>query len=140
MDSVLTLHSDDLGKLLLRCTVGGLMLFHGVSKLLHGIGWMPPMLQMHGIPGWVAYGVFLAEVVAPLLMIAGWRTRLASIVLAFEMVMAIWLEFRDRVFTVKPAGGGWTIELELFFLVGSLALVFLGSGKYSVSRGRNNWD
>ena len=140
MDSVLGFHSDDLGKLIVRVTVGGLMLFHGLSKLLHGIGWMPPMLQMHGLPGVLAYGVFVAEIVAPLFILAGWKTRLLSLAIVFDMVMAIWLEFRDRIFTVKPAGGGWMIELEVFFLLCSAALFFLGSGKFSVSRGRGKWD
>ncbi len=140
MNSMMAFHSDDLGKLLLRLTVGGLLLFHGISKLLHGISWMPPMLQMHGLPGFIAYGVFIAEVIAPVLIIAGWRTRLSALVIAYEMFMSLWLEFRDRIFTVKPSGGGWTIELEAFFLFGSLALLFLGSGKNSVSKGAGTWD
>ena len=140
MDSLLTGHSDDLGKLFLRLAVGGMMLFHGLSKLLHGIGWMPPMLQMHGIPGWLAYGVFVAEIIAPLLILAGWKTRLLALTVIFDMIMAVWLEFRDRIFTVKPVGGGWTLELEMFFLIGALVLFFIGSGKYSVSRGRGKWD
>ncbi len=139
MDPLSAYQSDDLGKLIVRATVGGLMIFHGVSKLLHGIGWMPPMLQMHGLPGALAYGVFVAEIVAPILILAGWKTRLLALTIAFEMVMAIWLEFRDRMFTVKPGGGGWMIELEMFFLLGSIALFFLGSGKYSISRGQGKW-
>ncbi len=140
MNSAMAFHSDDLGKLLLRLAVGGLLIFHGVSKLLHGIGWLPPMLQMHGIPGIVAYGVFVAEVVAPVLIVAGWRTRAWSLIIASEMLMILWLEFRDRIFTVKPAGGGWTVELEVFFLLGSLVLFFMGSGKYSISGQKGSWD
>jgi len=140
MELLTSFHSEDAGKLTLRITVGGLMIFHGLSKLLHGIGWMPPMLQMHGLPGVFAYGVFVAEVIAPIFIVAGWRARLFALTVIFDMVMALWLEFRDRLFTVKPGGGGWSIELEVFFLLISLAIFFVGAGKFSVSKGQGKWD
>ncbi len=133
-------HSDDLGKLIVRVSVGGLLLFHGVSKLLHGVAWIPPMLQMHGLPGALAYGVFVAEIIAPICIVAGWKTRLLALTIVFEMIVVVWLVFRDMIFSVKPSGGGWMIELEIFFLLGSAALFFLGSGKFSISRGQGKWD
>ena len=39
-----TLSHDDAGKLLLRLAVGGLMLFHGLHKLLDGVGGISGML------------------------------------------------------------------------------------------------
>ncbi len=140
MSSAFAFQSEDFGKLLLRMTVGGLLVFHGISKLLHGISWLPLMLQMHGIPGFIAYGVFVAEVVAPVLIVVGWKTRLFALTIVFEMVVIIWLVFRDRMFTVKPAGGGWTIELEVFFLVAALTLYFTGAGKYRLSRSQDRWE
>lgn len=140
MDSLLTFHSDDTGKLILRFAVGGIMLFHGVWKLMHGIGWIPPVLQMHGLPGFLAYGVFVAEVVAPILLFAGWMTRLASLAIIVDMLMALLLVLREDIFAVKPGGGGWGIEVEALFLFGALVLFFTGAGKYSVSRGKGQWD
>jgi putative oxidoreductase len=140
MDSLLTFHSDDIGKLILRVTVGGILLFHGVWKLMHGIGWIPPVLHMHGLPGFLAYGVFVAEVIAPIFLLAGWMTRLASLTIVVDMLMAFLLVLHNNIFAVKPGGGGWGIEVEAFFLFGALALFFTGSGKYSVSRGQGKWD
>jgi putative oxidoreductase len=140
MDSLRTFHSDDLGKLILRFTVGGIILFHGIWKLMHGIGWIPPVLHMHGLPGFLAYGVFVAEILAPILLFAGWLTRLASLTIVFDMVMALLLVLRNDVFTVKPGGGGWAIETEVFFLLAALALFFTGAGKYSVFRGTGKWN
>jgi putative oxidoreductase len=140
MDSLLTFHSDDIGKFILRVTVGGVLLFHGVWKLMHGIGWIPPILHMHGLPGFLAYGVFVAEVIAPILLFAGWMTRLASLTIVIDMLMAFLLVLHNSIFTVKPGGGGWGIELEAFLLFSALALFFTGSGKYSVSRGQGKWD
>lgn len=140
MDSLLTFRSDDVGRLILRVTVGGIMLFHGVWKLAHGIGWLPPILQMHGLPGFLAYGVFVAEVLAPFLLISGWLTRLASLTIVIDMLTAIFLVLHNDIFSVKPGGGGWGIELEAFFLFGALALFFTGGGKYGVTRGKGVWD
>ncbi len=140
MDSLRTFHSDDLGKLILRFTVGGIMLFHGIWKLMHGIGWLPPVLHMHGLPGFLAYGVFVAEVLAPILLIAGWLTRLASLTIVIDMIMALLLVLRNDIVAVKPGGGGWAIETEAFFLLAALALFFTGAGKYSASRGIGNWN
>jgi putative oxidoreductase len=140
MGSLLAFKSDDLGKLMLRLAVGGLILFHGISKLTHGIGWLPPILQANGLPGFIAYGVFIAEVVAPFLVILGVFTRLASLTIAFDMVMAVMLVMRSEVFALKQSGGGWGIELEAFFFIGACALFFMGSGKYGIMKGKGTWD
>jgi putative oxidoreductase len=134
------LKSDNLGKLLIRITVGGLMLFHGVSKLLHGVGGVENILVARGWPGPIAYGVYLAEIIAPILIIVGFRTRLAALIVALEMILAIVLAHSKSVFALKAAGGGWAIELEVFFLLASVALFFMGAGSYAASKGRSVWD
>lgn len=133
-------HSDDLGKLVLRITVAGLLLFHGIYKAAHGIDWIVPMLSELSIPSFVRFGVFIAEIVAPLFILAGFWTRLAGLVVAFNLGMAILLAFRDKIFTLKEMGGGWIIELEIFFLLSGVALFFLGAGKYSVTKGKGTWN
>src|SRR5713101_1753933 len=40
----------DVGKLVLRLTTGGLMLFHGVDKLIHGLGHIRSDLAAAGLP------------------------------------------------------------------------------------------
>ena len=55
------------------------------------------------------------------------------------MIMAVLLVFRDRLFTLKDAGGGWIIELEALFFACALALFFTGGGKYAVSA-KSTWD
>jgi putative oxidoreductase len=134
------LKSDNLGKLLLRIAVGGLLIFHGIFKVTHGIGFIEGMLAGRGWPGYIAYGVYVAEILAPILIIIGLRTRLVALVVAIDMVMAIWLAHAASVFAVKEAGGAWAIEIEVFYLVASLALFFTGGGQYSVSKGQGVWD
>ena len=82
------LSHDDVGKLLLRLAVGGLMLFHGIHKLIDGVDGISGMLAAQGLPGFIAYGVLVGEVVAPCLLILGVLTRPAALVLAFTMVVA----------------------------------------------------
>ncbi len=114
------------------------MLFHGISKLTHGIGFIEGLLAARGWPGFIAYGVYLGEILAPLLIIVGWKTRLAALVVAIDMIAAIWLAHASNIFMVKEAGGAYAIEIEVFYLLSSLALFFMGGGQYSVSKG--TWD
>ncbi len=44
------LDNADLGKLIVRLTLGGLLLFHGIAKLLNGIGFIEGQLASHGLP------------------------------------------------------------------------------------------
>ncbi len=134
------LRSDNAGKLLLRITVGGIILFHGVAKLQHGVSWISGMLAQHGFPGFIAYGVYVAEIIAPVMLFVGYRSRLAGLIIAFDMAVAILLVLRGMIFTVKPAGGGWGIEVEAMLLLTGLAIAFVGAGRFSVSGGHGAWD
>lgn len=130
---------NDSGKLVLRLTIGVLLLLHGIAKLKGGIGWMAGPLGAFGLPAFLGYGVYIGEVVAPLMLIAGKWTRLAGLVVAINMLGAIILVQRDKVAALNQ-GGGWAIELEMLFLLGGVALFLLGAGRYSVSRGIGRWD
>ena len=72
----------DLGLLILRFAVGTLMLLHGIAKL-KGVSGIEGMLENSGIPSFLSYGVYITEIIAPLLIIIGYRTRIASIVFVF---------------------------------------------------------
>lgn len=130
---------EDWGKLLLRVMVGALLLFHGIAKLKGGIGWMAGPLGAFGLPTFIGYGVYIGEIVAPLLLIAGKWSRLAGLVVAFNMFAAIILARRDAIAKLNQ-GGGWDIELEMLFLLGGIAIFLLGSGKYALSKGVGRWD
>ncbi|MCI1899543.1 MAG: DoxX family protein [Enterobacter sp.] len=122
---------DDLGKLLLRLAVGGLMLFHGLHKLFGGVEGISGMLVAKGLPGFIAYGVLIGEVVAPILIVLGILTRPAALALAFTMVVA-WLMVGTGKTFALDAVGAWAIESLVYFFIGALAVVFLGAGRYSL--------
>ncbi|TCW45190.1 putative oxidoreductase [Phytobacter diazotrophicus] len=123
---------EDFGRLLLRLTVGGLMLFHGLHKLIGGIDGIAGMLVAKGLPGFIAYGVLIGEVVCPALIILGILVRPAALVLAFTMVVA-WLMVGINNTAMLDKTGAWAIESLVYFFVAALALAFLGAGRYSVA-------
>lgn len=122
---------DDLGKLILRIVLAALLLFHGLAKLGGGVGFIEGMLQKAGLPAVFAYGVYIGEVLAPLLILAGLFTRAAALVVAINMVVALLLVHTGEFFTLSGTGG-WALELQGLFLGTAVALVFLGAGRYSL--------
>lgn len=130
------MRSDDLGKLILRLALGILLLLHGVAKLGHGVDGIGQLLAARGLPSLLAYGVYLGEVVAPVLVILGLFTRPAALVIVVNMLAAIWLAHAGQLGSLT-ANGGWALELQGLYLFGALALALLGGGRLSVG-GRYN--
>lgn len=123
---------DDVGKLVVRVMLGGLILFHGVDKILHGIEWMQrPLAALH-LPFFIAYGVYLGEVVAPMFVLVGAFTRIAAATICVNMIMALTLEAGRLLFTIQSTGG-WGVELEAFFLLSAVAVAISGPGGLSLS-------
>lgn len=128
------LHNDDVGKLILRLTLGILLLLHGVNKLMHLDGtmaWLSGQLSAVGLPTLLAYGALIGEVVAPLLIILGLFSRIGGVLVVGQMLFAIALVHMNELTTLTQMGG-WALELQGFFLFTGLAMVFLGSGRYAV--------
>jgi putative oxidoreductase len=130
---------DDLGKLLLRVSLGAMLMLHGIAKLSGGVDGIAGMLQQRGLPGELAYAVFIGELLAPLALILGLWTRVAALVAAINMGVAIALAHSADVFKLGEQGG-WAIELQGLFLFGALAVMLLGGGRFSIGglRGRFN--
>ncbi len=131
---------EDTGKLILRLLIGVLLLFHGIAKAKGGVDWLTPMLAAHHLPAFIRFGVYIGEIVAPILLIVGIFTRPAGAVVFFNMLVAILLVRADAIAKLAERGGGWAIELEVLFALGGAAVYCLGSGKYALSRGRGKWD
>lgn len=125
------LENADLGKLIVRLTLGGLLLFHGIAKLLNGVGFIEGQLASHGLPTILAYGVYIGEVIAPLMVILGYQTRIGALIIIFNMIVAIALVHGHQLLTLGN-NGGWALELQGFFLFIAFALLFLGPGRYKL--------
>jgi len=130
--------NQNFGLLLLRIAIGGLMLFHGINKLFHGVEGIAGMLAGKGLPEFIAYGVYIGEVIAPLLIVLGYRTRLASVVFVINMLVIVFVAHANELFALSPHGG-LKLELTALYLFGALVLFFTGAGKFAVSH-HNKWD
>ncbi len=132
-------HYDDIGKLILRLSVGILLLMHGLFKLMHGIAGISALVQANGWPVWMAYGVFIGEIIAPALLILGLLTRASAVVIVLNMLIAVYLAHSHQLFHLTKSGG-WLLELQGLYLFGALAIALLGAGRFSVggARGRMN--
>lgn len=127
------LHNDALGKLILRLTVGTLMLFHGIAKITNPgtVDFIGGALSGSGLPSILAYGVYVGEVIAPLMLIVGVYCRYGAIIIVINMLFAILLMHSGDIFALTEHGG-WRLELQGFYLFGALAIMFLGSGRQAV--------
>ncbi len=130
---------DDLARLLLRVTLGILILFHGWAKVRSGVGGVEAMLAMKGLPAFLAWGVYVGEVLAPLLLVAGIWARMAAAVIAFNMLVAVFLAHLGHL-TQFTNSGGWSLELQAMFLVAAVAIAMLGSGRYSAGGRNGRWN
>ena len=125
------MEKNDVAKLLLRLTLGVLILLHGIAKLKGGPGFVMGVVDKAGLPGFVAYGVYIGEVLAPLLLIVGFWTRIAALIVAVNMVFALYLVHVPQLFTLSQTGG-WALELQGMYFMTAVAVALLGAGRFSV--------
>ncbi len=124
-------NTDDAGKLVLRLILAATLLFHGISKMSNGIGFVADMLAKAGLPAVFGYGVYVGEVIAPLFILFGLFTRPAALVVAINMVVAILLVHTSQFFTLNDTGG-WALELQGMYFFTAIGIALLGAGRYSV--------
>jgi putative oxidoreductase len=121
----------DLAKLILRISIGGMMLFHGIAKIEHGIGFIQKMVVSKNLPEFIAYGVYIGEILVPIFLILGLFTRVSGLILAFNMLVAILLVHSHELLALGEHGE-WLIELPMLYLVGGVLIGMLGAGRYSI--------
>ena len=124
---------DDSGKLVLRLALGIMILLHGIAKITGGIGGIEGMLANAGLPTILAYGVYIGEILAPILIIIGLYSRIGAVIIAINMVFAIFLAHANEVFQLT-GHGGWALELQGMFLFAAIALALTGPGRFAINR------
>lgn len=124
--------NNDIAKLLLRLSVGIMVLFHGFDKIINGISGVKHLVTSAGLPQFLAYGVYVGEIVMPILIILGAYVRVASGVVALNMVFAIFLAYGGGLFSLGKHGAP-VFELPFLYLVATLVIYVVGSGKYALN-------
>ncbi|QWV94500.1 DoxX family protein [Geomonas oryzisoli] len=126
----------------LRLFLALVMFPHGAQKVFGWFGGpgftgtMEMFTKMMGIPYLFGLMAVLTEFVGPLLLVAGLATRVAALVMAGEMVVAVALVHLHNGFfmnwTGKQAGEGF--EYHILVVGMALALMIGGGGCWSVDR------
>jgi len=123
---------QDFGKLVLRLVLGALILLHGISKLKNGLGPIEGMVVAHGLPGFVAYGALVGEVLAPLMLLFGLYARIGAVLIAINMLFAFAMVHMAQLGQLNEQGG-WALELQGMFLFTAIAIALLGPGRYAIN-------
>lgn len=122
----------DLGKLILRIAVGGLMIGHGIHKITEGIDGVKAAVLAKDLPEFVSYGVYVGEVLAPVLIIVGFQTRIAALILSVNMAVAVYLVHWNELLEINKFSGAPALELQLFYFLSALAIALIGAGAISI--------
>lgn len=125
--------NESTGKLILRITLGALILLHGISKLRNGIGWLDGALVNAGLPAFFKYGVYVGEVLAPLAVIAGWYSRIGAWLIAVNMLFALGLAHGAELFAFNEQGA-LVLEVQYMFFFSAIALALIGPGRHAVNQ------
>jgi putative oxidoreductase len=129
----------DTGKLILRLALGLLILLHGIAKVMGGVQGILGAVTKMGLPEAFGYLVYVGEVLAPLLVIVGFWTRPAALVIAINMAFAVFLVHLGQLFQLSQQGG-WALELQGMYFFTAIAIALLGAGRYSVGGATGRWN
>jgi len=117
---------NDLGATLLRVALGVLYLAHVAQKIF--VFTLPGTAQFFasiGLPGWLAYVTTFVELAGGLALLAGFRVRIASVVLLPFMLGAV---------SAHLPNGGW--EYPAFWAVTLAVQALLGGGAFALGAPR----
>jgi putative oxidoreductase len=125
----------DVGILILRISVGIVMVAHGLPKIF----WKRELFNKkwkkeYGFPLGSVILTGIVQVAGGLAIIVGIFTQLSSLILALNMLVATYISIwkHNEPFLSTPEGKGWDVN---FLLVGALiTLVLLGGGTWSIGR------
>ena len=126
--------NESTGKLILRITLGILILLHGIAKLRGGIDWLDGALEAARLPTFLKYGVYVGEVLAPLAVIAGYYARIGAWLVAVNMLFAFGLVHGSELFLLDPQSGGLKLELQYMFFFTAIGLALIGPGRYAINQ------
>ncbi len=124
------------GALLLRLVLGCAMVYHGYSKVVPatGLHGSPIAAMEHfsrfvaslGLPPWLGYVSALTEFVGGALLVVGLLTRLAALLVAINMTVAL--------VTVNLHKGYGASEYTLALMAMAVMLLFYGAGAVALDR------
>lgn len=123
----------DLAALVLRLTLGTVLIAHGLLKLVvFTPAGTAAFFEKIGLPGPLAYLVIAAELAAGIAIVVGWRTRLAAAAIV-PILFGSALPHVPNGWLFSAPGGGW--EYSAFLGFTAIAVALLGEGRYAIGGG-----
>lgn len=109
------------GATLLRVSLGAMYVAHSVvlKYLMYTLAGTAAYFESIGLPAFLAYVVFAAEVTGGVLLILGIRTRAVSLALIPILIGATWAHIGNG-WVFSNANGGW--EYPLYLIVISIVV------------------
>lgn len=116
---------------LLRITLGVMFLAHGLLKfMVFTLPGTAGFFESVGLPGWAAYMVAPAEVLAGIALVAGFQVRAVALATLPILLGALYTHTGSGwLFTNK--NGGW--EYPAFLVIVAIVVALLGEGRFAVS-------
>ena len=118
------------GLLILRLVLGVCLFMHGVAKIMNGISGVKSMLAAKNIPEFVAYGVYLGEIVAPIMIILGLFCRIGALIVFGLSIVILYVAYPDL--GAMNAHGGLSAEILYLYIGISLCLLATGGGRFAI--------
>lgn len=122
----------EIGAALLRVSLGVMWVAHALLKwFVFTLPGTAQFFQSVGLPGWMAYPVFAAELAGGAMLLLGLYARQVSLALLPLLLAAAWVHLPNGWLHTSP-GGGW--EYPVFLAAASLAQWLIGDGAFALRR------
>lgn len=119
-----------LALLVMRLTLGTIMVAHGYHKVFGGLHHHAQMVASLHLPAWLGYVSSFTEFLGGLLLLAGFFTRPAAFAVCIDLSVAIWKVHLHNGLMGAPDRPGYEFALAAASL--AFALIFLGGGPISL--------
>lgn len=125
-------NTTDYAALALRLALGLMFLSHGLLKILvFTLPGTAGFFESVGFPGWTAYIVAPAEVLAGVALIAGFQTRWVALA-GLPILLGTVAVHAGNSWSFSNTKGGW--EFPLYLVVTAAVVALLGGGRIAVSK------
>ena len=124
--------ASDYASLLLRLTLGGMFLAHGLLKfIVFTLPGTAGFFESVGFPGWTAYIVAPAEVLAGVALIAGFQTRAVALA-GIPVLLGSLAVHAGNGWSFSNPKGGW--EYPVYLVATAVVVALLGGGRIAFSK------
>lgn len=124
----------DYGITLLRLTLGVMFLAHGLLKVfVFTLPGTAGFFASVGFPGFLAYIVAPAEIVAGAALLVGFRTHVVALAM-IPLLLGATLVHAGNGWVFSSAKGGW--EYPAYLTIAAIAQSLLGSGAFAFDKKR----